>query len=143
MGIARVCNRAVSPLADVQSGQRLYRQRRVDGGEIDHFVPWSRYPRYLAHNLLVLAHKECNRHKRALLAAEAHLDRWSLRNQTYGSAISEAGRGANIIVDLSGTVSVAGWAYAHGASLHAATWLRGEEVEPLSGRRHSLLAEYA
>jgi hypothetical protein len=62
------------------------------------------------------------------------LDRWLARNQAHGLAISEAARNANIIVDLAGTVSVAGWAYAHGASLHAATWLQGEEVEPLSGR---------
>jgi HNH endonuclease len=133
--------RMTAPLADAQMGQCLYCQRRVDSGEIDHFVPWSRYPRDLAHNL-VLAHRECNRHKSDLLAAELHLDRWLLRNKDHGSAISEAGRGANIIVDLAGTVSVAGWAYAHGASLHAATWLRGEEVEPLSGRWQLLIAEH-
>jgi hypothetical protein len=133
--------RMTAPLADAQKGQCLYCRRRVDSGEIDHFVPWSRYPRDLAHNL-VLAHKECNRHKSDLLAAEAHLDQWLLRNQAHGAAISEAARTANIIVDLSGTVSVAGWAYAHGASLHAATWLRGDEVEPLSGRWQSLLTEY-
>jgi len=39
--------------------------RRVDSGEIDHFAPWSRYPRDLAHNL-VLAHKVCNRQKKAI-----------------------------------------------------------------------------
>jgi len=133
--------RMAGPLADAQDGQCLYCRRRVDSGEIDHFVPWSRYPRDLAHNL-VLAHRECNRRKSDLLAAEVHLDGWLLRNQTHGAAISEAGRGANIIVDPAGTASVAGWAYAHGASLHAATWLRGEEVEPLSGRWQSLLAEY-
>jgi hypothetical protein len=133
--------RMATPLADVQKGQCLYCERRVDSGEIDHFVPWSRYPRDLAHNL-VLAHKQCNRHKSDLLAAETHLDRWLARNQAHGDAISEAARTANIIVDLSGTMSVAGWAYAHGASLHAATWLQGDEVEPLSGRWQSLLIEY-
>jgi len=133
--------RMAAPLADVQDGQCLYCRRRVDSGEIDHFIPWSRYPRDLAHNL-VLAHKECNRHKSDLLAAESHLDRWLLRNRDHGSAISEAGRGANIIVDPSSTASVAGWAYAHGASLQAAAWLQGEEVAPLSGRWEALLAEY-
>jgi len=131
--------RMSGPLADAQKGECLYCRRRVDSGEIDHFVPWSRYPRDLAHNL-VLAHKECNRHKSDLLAAEAHLDQWLQRNQAQGDAISEAARGANIIVDLAGTVNVAGWAYAHGASLHAATWVRGDDVEPLSGRWQSLLA---
>ncbi len=129
------------PLAEVQRGRCLYCQRRVDSGEIDHFVPWSRYPRDLAHNL-VLAHKECNRHKSDVLAAETHLDRWLQRNHAQGASISEAARDANIIVDLSGTVNVAGWAYAHGASLRAATWLRGDEFELLSGRWRSLLTEY-
>ena len=133
--------RMATPLADVQMGQCQYCERRVDSGEIDHFVPWSCYPRDLAHNL-VLAHKQCNRYKSDLLAAETHLDRWLARNQAHGAAISEAARTANIIVDLSGTLSVAGWAYAHGASLQAATWLRGDEVEPLSGRWQSLLIEY-
>jgi hypothetical protein len=133
--------RMTTPLADVQKGECLYCRRRIDRGEIDHFVPWSRYPRDLAHNL-VLAHKECNRRKSDLLAAETHLDRWLARNKAHGTAISEAARTANIIVDLAGTVSVAGWAYAHGARLHAATWLQGDEVQPLSGRWQSLLVEY-
>jgi hypothetical protein len=130
-----------APLAEAQKGCCLYCQRRIDIGEVDHFVPWSRYPRDLAHNL-VLAHRECNRHKSDLLAAEVHLERWLLRNQDHGSAISEAAQAANVIVNLPGTVSVAGWAYAHGASLHAATWLRGEEVESLGGRWQTLLAAY-
>ena len=133
--------RMAAPLAEAQNGKCLYCQRRVDIGEIDHFVPWSRYPRDLADNL-VLAHTGCNRDKSDLLAAEVHLDLWLKRNETHGPVITEAGRGANIIVDLSGTMSVADWAYAHGASLHAAAWLRGKEVEPLSGRWQSLLASY-
>ena len=133
--------RMTVPLVDAQQGRCLYCQRRVERGEIDHFVPWSRYPRDLAHNL-VLAHKECNRHKINLLAAEVHLDRWLQRNKTHGPAISEAGLASNIIVDPAGSVNVAGWAYAHGANLHAAVWLRGEEVEPLSGRSQSLLVDY-
>jgi hypothetical protein len=133
--------RMARPLADIQKGKCLYCQRHVDAGEIDHFVAWSRYPRDLAHNL-VLAHKECNRYKSDLLAAEAHLDHWLLRNRSFDAEISEAGRTANIIVDGAGTVSVAGWAYAHGAGLHAAAWLRGDEVEHLSGRWRSLLADY-
>jgi hypothetical protein len=51
-----------APLADAQKGQCLYCRQRVKTGEIDHFVPWSRYPRDVAHNL-VLAHKECNRQR--------------------------------------------------------------------------------
>jgi hypothetical protein len=131
-----------APLEDIQKGQCLYCQRRVERGEIDHFIPWSRYPRDLAHNL-VLAHKACNGHKSDLLAAEEHLDRWLTRNQTHSTAISEAARTANIIVDIPSTLSVADWAYAHCSRLHAATWVQGDEVEHLSGRWQSLLTEYA
>lgn len=133
--------RMAQPLAEVQSGLCLYCQRRVGTGEIDHFVPWSRYPRDLAHNL-VLAHKDCNRDKSDLLASEVHLDRWLQRNSDHGSAIGEAGRRASIIVDLPAVLSVAAWAYAHGADLHAAAWLSGDTVEALTGRWRSMLAAH-
>lgn len=129
------------PLAEAQSGRCLYCQRAVRTGEIehiDHFVPWSRYPRDLAHNL-VLAHAQCNRDKGDLLAAETHLERWIRRNEDRGNAIGEAGVESSLIVDLSTTIGVARWAYAHGQRLHARTWLHGDAVEPLTGRWRTLL----
>jgi hypothetical protein len=131
-------SRMAEPLADTQKGLCLYCLRRVDAGEVDHFVPWSRYPRDLAHNL-VLAHKQCNRQKSDLLAAEVHLDRWIERNAIHGSAIDEAGRRAGILVDLPGVVSVAAWAYAHGARLRTSVWIAGDTVEHLTDRWQTLL----
>lgn len=131
--------RMAEPLAEVQHGLCLYCQRRAGSGEVDHFVPWSRYPRDLAHNL-VLAHRDCNRNKSDLLASEVHLDRWLQRNSDHDSAIGEAGRRASIIVDLSAAVSVAAWAYAHSTELGAAAWSSGDTVEPLTGRWRSMLA---
>ena len=133
-------SRIAEPLAEAQSGRCLYCQRSVRAGEIDHFVPWSRYPRDLAHNL-VLAHAECNREKSDLLAAETHLERWVQRNEDHGKAISEAGAQSNLIVDLPATIGVARWAYAHGESLRARAWLRDDMVEALSGRWRSILTE--
>ncbi|MGA2188471.1 MAG: HNH endonuclease domain-containing protein [Steroidobacteraceae bacterium] len=130
--------RMAEPLAEVQSGLCLYCQRRVAAGEIDHFIPWSRYPRDLAHNL-VLAHQECNREKSDLLASESHLDRWVQRNRSCGAAIAEAARDLNIIVDLPTVLSVARWAYSHGADLQAAAWVSGDSVEPLAGGWRSML----
>ena len=129
------------PLANAQAGRCLYCQRAVRAGEldhIDHFVPWSRYPRDLAHNL-VLAHAKCNRDKRDLLAAETHLERWMRRNEAHGDAIAEAATRWNFVVDLPAAIGVARWAYAHGESLHARTWLHDDSVEPLTGRWRSLL----
>lgn len=130
--------RMALPLAEIQHGLCLYCGRRVTAGHIDHFVPWSRYPRDLCHNL-VLAHSECNSRKSDLLASESHLERWLQRNQDNETTIGEAGREANIIVDAATATSVAGWAYSHGAMLGAGTWVSGEIVEPLSGRWRSLL----
>jgi hypothetical protein len=131
--------RIAKPLADVQQGLCLYCQRRISAGQVDHFIPWSRYPRDLVHNL-VLAHIQCNRDKSDLLAAEPHLERWLRRNDGHQVAIADAGRRAGLVVDAPGAISVAAWAYAHGEQLQTAAWLRGDSVEPLSGRWRKLLA---
>jgi len=130
--------RMIEPLATIQNGRCLYCSKHIDTGEIDHFVPWSRYPRDLAHNL-VLAHKQCNRQKSDLLAGEAHLDRWTRRNTDYDQTIAEAGRRAGIPVDFPATVSVAAWAYAHGARLQTSVWLAGDHVEHLTDRWRGIL----
>jgi len=47
-------------------------------GEVDHFLPWSRYPDNGIENLVV-AHRRCNGDKRDFLAASEHVENWSLR----------------------------------------------------------------
>jgi hypothetical protein len=142
-GAERSSLSAMTPvLTDTQRGLCLYCERQVTNGDIDHFIPWSRYPRDLAHNL-VLAHKECNRRKSDSLASENHLEGWLLRNTDHGEEIAEAARTANIIVDYPATHRVAAWAYSHGAALGARAWVIGETVEPLSGRWRSLLGAHA
>jgi hypothetical protein len=138
-GAERAALNAMTPaLADAQNGQCLYCLRKISAGHIDHFVPWSRYPRDLAHNL-VLAHVECNSKKSDLLASESHLERWLQRNRDYDTAIIKAGRTANIIVDGPATISVAVWAYSRAAQLGASAWVSGNVVESLTGRWRSLL----
>jgi HNH endonuclease len=130
--------RMIRPLAEIQRGVCLYCERPVKQGEIDHFVPWSRYPRDLAHNL-VLAHRECNRRKSDLVAAEPHLERWMARNATAGTLVASAGREAGLVVDPLVALSVARWLYAHSDAIGASTWLRADVVEPLTGRWRVLL----
>jgi 5-methylcytosine-specific restriction endonuclease McrA len=65
----------------VQKGVCLYCGRKMSGNtQVDHFVPWSRYPTDLGHNF-VLAHDSCNNAKSDFLAAENHLAAWVRRNQ--------------------------------------------------------------
>ena len=130
--------RMVGPLAATQRGMCLYCERPVRAGEIDHFVPWSLYPRDLAHNL-VLAHSECNRHKSDMVAAEPHLERWLARNAEAGNQIAYAGAEAGLPVDACAAVSVARWLYTHTDAIGARTWTHGAEVEHLTGRWRILL----
>jgi hypothetical protein len=141
-GAQRTALIAMTPvLDDAQNGQCLYCLRRVSTGHIDHFVPWSRYPPDLAHNL-VLTHVKCNSKKSDLLPSESHLERWLERNNTHDAAIIDAGRTATIIVDGPATIRVATGAYSHAAQLGAAAWFTGNVVEPLTGRWRSLLGAY-
>ena len=64
------------PLRDLQSAKCFYCAGRLAmGGDIDHFIPWSRYPRDLGHNF-VLAHSKCNAAKTDMLADIPHLEAW-------------------------------------------------------------------
>ena len=63
-------------LRDLQKGRCFYCNRRIRAeGEVDHFVPWSRYANNAIENL-VLAHHRCNRAKLDHLVAVEHLERW-------------------------------------------------------------------
>jgi HNH endonuclease len=134
--------RMVEPLLEIQHGQCLYCRKDLQSIEVDHFIPWGRYPRDLAHNL-ALAHRTCNRQKSDLLAAETHLEHWLRRNADHDAALGEAGQQAGLIVDAAGTHSVATWAYSHGAQLHSGAWLQDDEVIPLTGQWRHLLASHA
>ncbi|MBZ5538183.1 MAG: hypothetical protein LAO31_19695 [Acidobacteriia bacterium] len=54
------------------------RIREPHSAELDHFIPWSRYPDNGIENLVV-ADKTCNGYKRDFLAAGEHVLRWSTR----------------------------------------------------------------
>ncbi len=68
-------------LWEIQGGRCFYCDKRVEEpvqGEVDHFVPWSRYPNDGLDNLVV-ADKACNGFKSNSLPAAEHLTRWARR----------------------------------------------------------------
>jgi len=84
------------PLRELQDGRCFYCDDRLSrGSQVDHFVPWTRYPDNGLDNLVV-AHSGCNGAKRDHLAAIGHVRRWLER--------SEAASG-----DLETIASEAGW----------------------------------
>lgn len=94
---------------------------RLDAADVDHFVPFSMYPRDLAHNF-VLAHPKCNRSKSDALAAYAHLDRWLERLDRHGEDIAQIGRDVGIPAAPEVTGNVGLWAYEGAVAADAKAW---------------------
>jgi hypothetical protein len=79
------------PLRELQSNRCFYCDDRIAGPcEVDHFIPWSRYPDNGLDNLVV-AHARCNSSKRDHLAAAEHLERWRQRTTGLGGALADLG----------------------------------------------------
>jgi 5-methylcytosine-specific restriction endonuclease McrA len=98
--------------------------------DVDHFVPFSLYPRDLIHNF-VLAHPSCNRSKSDTLAARPHLEHWLDYMGRNDDALREIAEQAGRISDPSSCRAVASWGYANAISSGAQAWLRPGVYEPV------------
>jgi len=127
-------------LAEVDGDDCFYCRGRLRGpGEVDHFVPWSRWPVDLGHNF-VRAHASCNARKSDHLAAEEHLERWVSRNHDYGADLATMFDARGLPHAGPATTRAAGWAYAQLARVGGQTWSAGKRFTPLSGQWQLLLA---
>lgn len=98
-------------LLELQRGACFYCGGAVHaGGEVDHFVPWVRYPRDLGHNF-VLAHGRCNGDKSDLLADVPHLERWLARNDRERATLARLFDAAHLLHDADTSARVAHWSY--------------------------------
>ncbi len=83
-GATRIGTDRIRPvLEEFQSHRCFYCEDRIGSAskrkpEVDHFIPWSRYPENGLANLVV-AHNSCNNHKRDFLADASHVKKWLLR----------------------------------------------------------------
>ncbi len=111
-------------LLDLQKGHCFYCDSALrDGGAVDHFIPWSRYPLDLGHNF-VLAHASCNQDKRDMLAASGHLQRWIERNDAQEAGLSQVFGAARFPCDADASSSIALWAYENAERASALLWVR-------------------
>ena len=128
-----------NPLRELQNGQCFYCRGLLPAAVcVDHFIPWSRYPRDLAHNF-VLAHSNCNSLKRDLLGGERYLERWAEFVKDHESDLAQMGSEAGLLVDRATSVAVAEWSYGHAERVHAEVWLGGKEYGHLSAGWRELL----
>jgi hypothetical protein len=107
--------------------------------DVDHFVPWSRYPVDLAYNF-VLAHASCNNQKRDRLAALGHLERWVRRNMERQDDLARRFERASIVHDLGASICVTRWAYGQAAAAGSLVWQRADELVPLPASWESAFA---
>jgi hypothetical protein len=119
-------------LMDVQRGVCLYCQGNLSKqAQVDHFIPWSRYPGDLGHNL-VLAHNHCNKAKSDYLAAEKHLCAWVERNRLHGAEMQLRLQEVALPCDLNATVQIANWVYQQTEKANGQVWVTEKVLQHLS-----------
>jgi hypothetical protein len=101
---------------DLQGGRCFYTDKKFDGpkaGEVDHFIPWARYPFDSPFNL-VLANKEANKKLRDELKKPEWRTKWLARNESHlAQLIAPAPHGFGAIAEDRETVrAIADWVYA-------------------------------
>ena len=126
-------------LQDHQAGECFYCGKKVAGaGDLDHFIPWSRYPLDLGHNF-VFSHKTCNNAKRDHLAAPIHIERWRVQNLDEGHGLGMLFREAGLLHDVGRSKLVAHWAYQQGCAGKTQLWVRKDEFEECDNRWRTAL----
>lgn len=128
-----------SILIDVQERKCFYCHRDLQRNmDVDHFIPWSRYPADLGHNF-VLAHPRCNKAKSDYLAAEQHLQSWTERNRTNSDEMAERLKDAGLPSDSLASLRITEWAYDQVEKANGQVWLNGEVFLHLGATWRELL----
>lgn len=108
----------------------FYCGHSLTSADVDHYIPFSQYPRDLAHNF-VLAHPACNRSKSDTLAALPHLERWLERMISKSDALSEIGVEAGFISEPTIAHQVGAWAYSNALASASKAWIAANKYSPI------------
>lgn len=96
--------------------------------DVDHFIPFSQYPRDMMHNF-VIAHPACNRSKSNALAAREHLERWVEYIDREDANLTTIGKDAGKVTNLPVMRAVARWGYGNAVQSSAQAWVRATYFE--------------
>lgn len=127
-------------LRKLDGSRCFYCGESLKEADVDHFVPFSLYPRDMAANF-VLAHPSCNRSKSDTLAAKPHLERWLERIHLKQDQLTEIGNLTGITGACDTLRKVAGWAYSNAAHCHGRAWLSPTCYETIDTSYMRLLVE--
>jgi hypothetical protein len=126
-------------LLEIQDGKCFYTDRPLrEGGHVDHFIPWSRYPVDLGHNF-VLANRGVNAQKADALAGEQHLKRWLRRCEDQGEMLTAWLDGKGLPHDLRSSIQVVEWSYSQLVRGKGQVWVEGKTFADLSPGWRSLI----
>lgn len=119
-------------LRDVQKDTCIYCKEPLKGKlQVDHFIPWSRYPADLGQNF-VLAHDHCNNAKSDYLAAEEHLANWAERNEKHSSELNKELTEVGLPCDLEAARQIARWVYQQTETAQGQVWVKKHELKRLT-----------
>jgi 5-methylcytosine-specific restriction endonuclease McrA len=119
-------------LMDVQHGTCLYCAKPLSRqSQVDHFIPWSRYPADLGHNL-VLAHDRRNGAKSDYVAAEKHLAAWSERNLLNQTELAARLHEAALPCDWPTSLRITQWVYQQTENANGQVWVIDKVLQHLS-----------
>lgn len=104
----------------------------LNEADVDHFVPFSLYPRDQVQNF-VLAHPGCNRSKSDSLAARSHLERWMERLTLKDDQLAEIGGAAGVASDQRTAHRVAEWGYTNVHAAGGKAWRTAAQYEVVDG----------
>lgn len=109
-------------LKELQGNHCFYCGKTIRGtGDVDHFIPWIKYPINLGHNF-VLAHSSCNNAKSDHLADHHHLGNWMERNDINKRYLNDEFDLANIEHNLIASNHVTRWAYEQAEANELMVW---------------------
>ena len=117
----------------------FYCQATLREADVDHFIPFSLYPRDLSHNF-VLSDPRCNRSKSNSLAARSHLERWREHIDRHDIDLREIGAQAGLPGSLTSSLAVATWGYSNAAHVGARAWAAPGDYEAITRSYLELLA---
>ena len=106
--------------------------------EVDHFIPWSKYPNDTAHNF-VLADRRCNNAKRDYLADIPFYERWLHRNSIYHQDINSFSIEKGFVANFNKSKKISEWAYNLAIENGDLVWQPPKQLEIISKTMPSLL----
>jgi 5-methylcytosine-specific restriction endonuclease McrA len=125
---------------EIQGGDCFYcRKPLAKQIEVDHFIPWSRYPTDLGHNF-VLSHPQCNNCKSDYLAAEEHLAKWTEQITTKSDQLAVLLAKSELPHDLPASIRIAHWAYEQTENSAGQVWVAKKELRHLRPGWRELLS---